>query len=168
MDNSLACDSTVLSQDVFGMSLSQLLTSFYHLFHFWCWQGQLSGDLKWVSKDLISYEMYGSSNKSYYFGNGGLVIKSILINLIQRFLLVQTLKASFMLQCNFCNFLCKLQLPPFKSHMVKQIWKMLCVSAFLLFQQQTLLVVISAFYTSLKMENTVILDMLSILKCILI
>ena len=37
MDNSLACDSTVLSQDVFGMSLSQLLTSFYHLFHFWCW-----------------------------------------------------------------------------------------------------------------------------------
>ena len=37
MDYSLACDSTVLSQDVFGMSLNQLLTSFYHLFHFWCW-----------------------------------------------------------------------------------------------------------------------------------
>ena len=36
-DYSLACDSTVLSQDMFGMSLNQLLTSFYHLSHFWCW-----------------------------------------------------------------------------------------------------------------------------------
>ena len=37
MDYSLACDSTVLSQDMFGMSLNQLLTSFYHLSHFWYW-----------------------------------------------------------------------------------------------------------------------------------
>ena len=75
MDYSLACDSTVSSQDMFGMSLNQLLTSFYHLSHFWCWQGKLSGDLRWVSKDLISYEMCGNSNKSYHFENGGLVIK---------------------------------------------------------------------------------------------